>query len=71
MLRRNLVTGACAGLLAFAALTGSAAAQGDYPTKPITLIVPFAAGGPTDIISRLVGENMSKTLGQTIVIEMW
>ena len=69
MLRRNLVTGVCAGLFAFAALTGSAAPQADYPTKPITLIVPFAAGGPTDIISRLVGENMSKTLGQTIVIE--
>lgn len=45
-----------------------AAAQ-DYPNRPITLIVPFAAGGPTDVISRIVGDHMSKTLGQTIVVE--
>ncbi|KRE17969.1 hypothetical protein ASE63_01910 [Bosea sp. Root381] len=50
------------------ALAGGAGAQG-YPTKPITMIVPFAAGGPTDIIARMVSENMSKTLGQQIVIE--
>ena len=36
---------------------------------PITLIVPFAAGGPTDMISRIVGEHMSRTLGQQLVIE--
>ncbi len=40
-----------------------------YPTKPVTMIVPFAAGGPTDIVARIVGEHMSKTLGQQIVIE--
>jgi tripartite-type tricarboxylate transporter receptor subunit TctC len=40
-----------------------------YPTRPITEIVPFAAGGPTDVIARLVGEHMAKTLGQQIVIE--
>ncbi|GAU80981.1 tripartite tricarboxylate transporter substrate-binding protein [Bosea sp. BIWAKO-01] len=51
------------------ALTGSAQAQSKYPEKPITMIVPFAAGGPTDIIARIVGENMSKTLGQQVVIE--
>jgi tripartite-type tricarboxylate transporter receptor subunit TctC len=45
-----------------------AAAQ-DYPNRPITLIVPFAAGGPTDVIARIVGDHMSKTLGQTLVIE--
>ena len=58
------------GLAAAAALTfaGGAQAQG-YPTKPITMIVPFAAGGPTDIIARIVADNMSKTLGQQIVIE--
>jgi tripartite-type tricarboxylate transporter receptor subunit TctC len=69
MLRPTFTAGACAGLLAFAALAGPAAAQADYPSRPITLIVPFAAGGPTDIIARIVSENMSKTLGQTIVIE--
>jgi tripartite-type tricarboxylate transporter receptor subunit TctC len=53
--------------LAFAALP--AAAQSDYPRQSITLIVPFAAGGPTDVISRIVGEHMSRTLGQPIIIE--
>jgi tripartite-type tricarboxylate transporter receptor subunit TctC len=50
------------------AVVSPAAAQ-TYPTKPITMIVPFAAGGPTDIIARVVGENMSRTLGQQIVVE--
>ncbi|KPF66743.1 hypothetical protein IP69_14475 [Bosea sp. AAP35] len=50
------------------ALAGTAVAQG-YPNKPVTMIVPFAAGGPTDIIARIVGDHMSKTLGQQIVIE--
>ena len=53
--------------IAFAALP--AAAQNDYPRRPITLIVPFAAGGPTDIVSRIMGEHMSRTLGQPIIIE--
>jgi putative tricarboxylic transport membrane protein len=53
--------------LAFAALPASA--QSDYPRQPITLIVPFAAGGPTDVISRIIGEHMSRTLGQPIIIE--
>ena len=50
------------------ALAGGAAAQA-YPAKPVTMIVPFAAGGPTDIIARIVGDHMSKTLGQQVVIE--
>ena len=53
--------------LGFAA--APAAAQDDYPRRPITLIVPFAAGGPTDVISRIIGEHMSRTLGQPIIIE--
>ena len=40
-----------------------------YPDKPITVIVPFAAGGPTDVVARLVGDHMSRTLGQTLVVE--
>jgi tripartite-type tricarboxylate transporter receptor subunit TctC len=41
----------------------------DYPTRPVTLVVPFAPGGPTDVIARVVSEHMSKTLGQQIVVE--
>lgn len=53
-----------------AALLMPAAAQAQgYPTRPITVIVPFAAGGPTDTVARVVGEHMSKTLGQSIIVE--
>ena len=45
-----------------------AAAQ-DFPSRPITLIVPAAAGGPTDAVSRLVAESMGQTLGQRIIVE--
>jgi tripartite-type tricarboxylate transporter receptor subunit TctC len=55
--------------VAAAALAATGAQAQNYPTRPITMIVPFAAGGPTDVIARIVGENMSKTLGQQIVIE--
>jgi tripartite-type tricarboxylate transporter receptor subunit TctC len=61
------IAGAIAGL-AVALQSQNALAQ-DYPNRAITLIVPFAAGGPTDVISRIVGEHMSRTLGQQIVIE--
>jgi tripartite-type tricarboxylate transporter receptor subunit TctC len=54
-------------LLAIGTSSG-AFAQG-FPSKPITLIVPFAAGGPTDVIARIVGESMAKTLGQPVLIE--
>src|SRR3954447_12402920 len=55
--------------LAAAAAPTAASAQSAYPTKPITLVVPAAAGGPTDVVSRLVAESMSRTLGQTVVVE--
>lgn len=54
-------------LLAVAA-AGPAFGQA-YPNKPINLIVPFAAGGPTDVMARIVGERMAKELGQQIVID--
>jgi tripartite-type tricarboxylate transporter receptor subunit TctC len=47
---------------------GSASAQG-YPNKPITVVVPAAAGGPTDTVARIIGDSMSRTLGQQIVVE--
>jgi putative tricarboxylic transport membrane protein len=52
-----------------AAALGPAAARAAYPERSVTMIVPFAAGGPTDVIARIVAENMSRTLGQQIVIE--
>ncbi|WP_186420952.1 tripartite tricarboxylate transporter substrate-binding protein [Bosea sp. CS1GBMeth4] len=57
------------GLAATLALALPAQAQSKYPERPVTMIVPFAAGGPTDIIARIVSESMSKTLGQQIVVE--
>ena len=59
------------GLLALglaAAASGPALGQG-WPTKPITLVVPFAAGGPTDVIARIVTGQMAPGLGQSIIIE--
>nr|WP_242621630.1 tripartite tricarboxylate transporter substrate binding protein BugE [Pigmentiphaga kullae] len=51
------------------AVPGTAAAQSSYPNKPVRVIVPFAPGGSTDIIARLVGERMGRELGQPFVIE--
>lgn len=55
--------------LAASALASSAFAQAGYPEKPIRLIVPFPPGGGTDIISRIVGDKLSSTLGWKIVVE--
>ena len=55
-------------LAAVVASLASAAAQ-DYPNRPITLVVPYAAGGGNDVMARIVGEKMSKTLGQQVVID--
>jgi tripartite-type tricarboxylate transporter receptor subunit TctC len=64
MLTKRTLLATAAALL----FTGPALAQG-YPNKQITMIVPFAAGGPTDIIARIVAEPMAKALGQPIVVE--
>ena len=56
-----------AGIVGLAS-TGLATAQG-YPTHPITMIVPFAAGGPTDTLARILAQRMTARLGQSIVIE--
>ena len=55
-------------LAALLAFTGVAAAQ-DFPTRTMTMIIPFAAGGPTDLLGRLVAQRMGEILGQTIVVE--
>ena len=62
---RPVIYAAVAGLFAFAS---SASAQ-NYPNRPITMIIPFAAGGPTDVLGRIVGARMSEVLGQQVVIE--
>lgn len=57
-------------LLALGSLAdGTAIAQSNYPNHAISLVVPFAAGGPTDVVARSLGAAMSKTLGQSIVVE--
>ena len=50
-----------------AALTASA--QDNYPSRAITIVVPFAAGGPTDTVARLIGQSMGKALGQVMIVE--
>lgn len=55
--------------LALAAALAPGASHAAYPDRPITMIVPFAAGGPTDVVARIVSEGMSKTLKQQIVVE--
>ena len=52
--------------LAMAALPAMA---DDYPTRTITMIVPYPAGGPSDVVARIVADGMSRALGQTIIIE--
>lgn len=52
-----------------AGAAGTAAAQERYPTRPIRIIVPFPAGGPIDVMARLIGQKLSPNLGQQIIIE--
>lgn len=71
LFRRALLTGAlvASATQASSVVAGPALAQSTYPNKPITLIVPAAAGGPTDTVARLIAESMTKTFGQTVVVE--
>src|SRR5687767_4219643 len=59
----------CTLAVALGFVATAAQAQGTYPTRPITLVVPFAAGGTTDVVARLMADNMSRTLGQQLVVE--
>src|ERR1700738_2825426 len=63
MLRRRTILASMAAGVAAPALGQS------YPNKPINLIVPFAAGGPTDLMARIVGERMARELGQQFIID--
>ncbi|MCS7101507.1 MAG: tripartite tricarboxylate transporter substrate-binding protein, partial [Burkholderiaceae bacterium] len=55
-------------LAALALAAGGALAQ-TYPTKPVTIVVPFTAGGPTDTVARSLAQAMSKHLGQNVIVE--
>jgi tripartite-type tricarboxylate transporter receptor subunit TctC len=65
---RMLASGGLAAIVSLSAIAAHAQAQA-YPTRSITMIVPFAAGGPTDVTSRIVTGHMAQTLGQSIIIE--
>src|SRR5262249_26391763 len=67
--KKLMVTRMLAAVAAIAAIATSQAAAQDWPTRPITLVVPYAAGGPADIVTRIVTPKMSEVLGQQIVVE--
>lgn len=50
-------------------LAGPAGAQAPYPGKPVTIVVPFAAGGPSDALARAVAQQMTRSLGQQFIVE--
>ena len=66
---RRLALSALALAAALPFASASALAQQNYPDKPIRLVVPFPAGGPTDTAARIIGQKMGETLKQTIVID--
>ena len=64
-MKRKTIAAVFAGLLA---LTGTAGAQG-FPDHPITMVIPFAAGGPTDVLGRVMAQRMGEILKQTVIVE--
>lgn len=56
-------------IAAFSSVFASAASAQSFPTKPVRMVVPFPAGGPTDIVGRTIGQKLSETLGQPVVID--
>jgi tripartite-type tricarboxylate transporter receptor subunit TctC len=60
---------AAAAICGIALVVAGAAAAQDYPNQPVTLVVGFPPGGSTDVVARILAENMSKTLGQPVLVE--
>jgi tripartite-type tricarboxylate transporter receptor subunit TctC len=69
MQRHFRLPAAAAGIIAALTCVAGVQAQTDYPTRPVRMIIPFAAGGPTDIVGRIMGAKMSQILGQQFVVE--
>ena len=69
VLRRRAVLGLSALTVLAGWMPAPAGAQSEYPSRPVTLVVPFPAGGSTDLVARLIASGMTKHLGQQIVIE--
>ena len=65
-IKRVIGAAALGAVVSFSAMTGAHAA---YPDRPVTLIVPWAAGGSTDILARLLSEHLTQSMGQTFVVE--
>jgi tripartite-type tricarboxylate transporter receptor subunit TctC len=68
-MKKFISLGIAAALTAGTFLSTSALAQKDWPTKSITMVIPFAAGGPTDTVARLIAVPMGQALGQTVIVE--
>lgn len=68
MIKLKTVLTGCAAALALSATT-AALSQAAFPDKPVALVVPFAAGGPTDVVARMIAIPMGKALGQTVIVE--
>jgi tripartite-type tricarboxylate transporter receptor subunit TctC len=58
-----------AAFVSVAALASAGAGAQSYPSKPVTLVVPFSAGGPTDTLARILADRMTRTLGQTVLVD--
>jgi tripartite-type tricarboxylate transporter receptor subunit TctC len=67
VLRRALTSAACAAAIVPSALAAQAAQ--DYPTKPIRMIVPFSPGGTSDTLARILGQKMTESWGQQVVVD--
>lgn len=67
-LDRRRLFGLAAGAALFSSVMGRAGAR-SFPTRPITMVVPFGAGGPSDVIGRILAEGMRESLGQPVIVE--